>query len=264
MSSVHISPLPAKVSVWVGGSLLKIEAEPGLRLRPSPAVVSKRGPICGFSKGSRKRLMRTLAKVKREVLPAFATLTYPDRFPDEPGQWKRDLDAFVKRLHRKFPGVGLIWRTEMKARKTGERAGDIAPHFHLLIWGLPALSAEFRAWLSASWFEVCGELDPKHLGAGTEIEEVRTFKRLLSYVSKYVAKVDQSPALHVGRWWGVRYASKIPWAALQEFAIRNRKAYAMIRALRRFIGCRKHFSLRTLSGICDASQWSRAFGIGSG
>ena len=61
-----------------GASLLKV----------SCGIVSeapkggKRGKIKGFSFASRRRMMYTLARVRRDAeLPCFVTLTYPNKFP---------------------------------------------------------------------------------------------------------------------------------------------------------------------------------------
>jgi hypothetical protein len=71
-------------------------------------------------------------------MPHFVTLTYPDEFPiGNYRQWKRDLFALLDRLERKHPQAAAFWRIEKKRRLTGINAGKIAPHFHLLVWGLP-------------------------------------------------------------------------------------------------------------------------------
>jgi hypothetical protein len=64
-------------------------------------------------------------------------LTYPDGFPGDPRRWKADLKAWFKRLHRRFPDAAGFWKLELEPRKRGIHAGEIAPHFHLLLWGLP-------------------------------------------------------------------------------------------------------------------------------
>jgi hypothetical protein len=61
-----------------------------------------------------------LAKVRLdELLPLFGTTTHPDIFPDEAEKFKRDLQTVIERLKRRFPRVGLLWRLELKRRKSG-------------------------------------------------------------------------------------------------------------------------------------------------
>lgn len=67
----------------------------------------------------------------------FVTLTYPDNFPGDPNAWKLHLKAWLKRLKREHPKAAGFWKLELKARQSGESAGQIAPHFHLLLWGIP-------------------------------------------------------------------------------------------------------------------------------
>ena len=88
-----------------------------------------RGKVVIFSKKSRARLLKMLGKLRRDEKPLFVTLTYPDQFPDDPLKIRRDLDCFGKRFRRKWPGGSFIWRLEYKTRKSGERQGEIAPHF---------------------------------------------------------------------------------------------------------------------------------------
>lgn len=163
--------------------------------------VSKRGAITRFSSASRLRLQKLLASFHRERFAGalFLTLTYPDDFPDM-RRVKRDLDVFLKRLRRKFPAVGGIWRLELVDRKTGNNAGKYAPHLHLLVFGVEFISFE---WLAETWFQVVGSGDMKHLGAGTSVERIRSYRHACFYVSKYLAKVgDEVLFDDIGRFWG--------------------------------------------------------------
>lgn len=131
-----------QVEWWEGASLVKVikqgrdEIKPEQEDKPSN---SKRGRITGFSRTSRRRMMLFLAKVRlpEDNLPLFGTTTYPDIFPEEAAKFKRDLQAFLHRLKRRFPHGGILWRLEFKRRKSGENVGKIAPHFHWLLWNVP-------------------------------------------------------------------------------------------------------------------------------
>ncbi len=127
---------------WEGASLVKVikqgrgEVVPEQGEKPDK---SKRGRINSFSRQSRRRMMLFLAKVRltEDNLPLFGTTTYPDIFPEETAKFKRDLQAFLHRLKRRFPDGGILWRLEFKRRKSGENVGKIAPHFHWLLWNVP-------------------------------------------------------------------------------------------------------------------------------
>jgi hypothetical protein len=153
----------------------------------------KRGKINGFSYSSRRRLMMTIARVRRDAaLPMFVTLTYPDNFPD-PAESKVHLDIFIKRFRRAFPAGGLVWKLEPQQRG--------APHFHCLVWGVDLLS--LMAFVPVAWFEIAGGGDPKHIawhrgfcGHGNKhcVQQVQTFKGVWYYASKYLGKTLTCPA----------------------------------------------------------------------
>ncbi len=128
--------------VWEGGALVELIG-PGLKGQTSGGG-GKRGKVGAFTPASRMRLMRKMARVRCDVLPQFITLTYADEFPTDPAVWKRDLDTLLKRTRRSFPKAAGFWKLEMKERQSGKNAGQLAPHFHILLWGVPL------AWEDAS------------------------------------------------------------------------------------------------------------------
>ncbi len=130
------------VEWWAGASLVKVIKQGRPEIKPEREDKpdrSKRGRIAIFSKASRRRMMLFLAKVRlvEDKLPLFGTTTYPDIFPEETAKFKRDLQAFLHRLKRRFPEGGVLWRLEFKRRKSGENVGKLAPHFHWLLWNVP-------------------------------------------------------------------------------------------------------------------------------
>ena len=147
-------------------------------------------------------MLDLLNQVEQVVLSSglFVTLTYPDLFPESPLRWKRDLDTFLKRARRRYPGSVWIWRMEWKERLSGENVGKVAPHFHCLALGIPRLSLE---WLSEAWFETVDSGDRRHLAAGTSAQRIRNRRGILYYASKYMSKEAASPAFWTGRVWGV-------------------------------------------------------------
>jgi hypothetical protein len=138
-----------------------------------------RGPICGFSRASRRRLLDLVNQVDRRCITSmlFVTLTYPSEFPESWQVWKAHLKAMIMRLRRRYPGIKLLWRLEFQQRG--------APHFHILVLNVERIDI---SWLSAAWFEVVGSGDAKHLLAGTQVARVRSWRGVLFYVGKYLAK----------------------------------------------------------------------------
>lgn len=166
-----------------------------------------RGIVTKFSSASRKRLLDTLAKVDQTQItsrPIFVTLTYPGEYSPEPGVWKRDLDTWFKRFRRAYPKASAVWRLEFQARG--------APHFHLLVFNVKWID---KGWLSGSWYAVVGSGDKRHAKAGTRVEHVRSWRGVMWYASKYMAKKTQSEAMApVGRLWGVHNKAALPMAVV--------------------------------------------------
>lgn len=125
----------------------------------------------------------------------FATVTYPSVYPTDPEIYHRDLDTFLKRLDRAYPGSCGWWRLEFQKRG--------APHFHLLIFGTQENVKNLRAWIKVAWYEVVGSNDPKHLAAGTQCDLIANRRHAMRYASKYAAKIDdKTKSGPIGRTWG--------------------------------------------------------------
>ncbi len=204
-----------------------------------------RGEVMEFSRASRRRMLDLLNSINREQVPSplFITLTYPDEFEGSGEVWKAHLKAFDKRLVRRWGDAAVIWRLELMDRKTGKNAGKIAPHFHLLVF-LEVEPSEMYSWLSRAWYEVVGSGDDRHLLAGTRVERMHSWRGVLSYASKYMAKPEQlvggvdSP----GRFWGVRRRNLLP-VEIVKVNIRPEDAVRIRRHMARYAGISlKHYA----------------------
>lgn len=227
------------VSVWVDGSLIQTRA-PKAFVRGRKGVY-KRGRICGFTGGSRRRLMRNIAKLRSDARPLFITLTYPGEFSPSPGQWKRDLRKLEWRFRRKFPLAAVIWRLEPQKR--------LAPHYHLLVYGVTS-SDEVIRWFHRAWYECVASGDERHLVYGVDIQSIRSSRGVRSYVSKYIAKRTVAPAIDeddsdyvdwsfVGRWWGMWCGDKLPWSEVITAAgLLVSQSAMLLRTMRRFLKSR--------------------------
>lgn len=193
-------------------------------------VAALRGKVREFSRKSRKRLLDLTSTLRRDDLPILVTLTYPGEFSGDSKVWKRDLDAFAKRLERSDWGPSyFVWKLEPQKRG--------APHFHLLLWGIKA-SPSFREWLSQTWFEVVGSGDPRHLRAGTNAEWVRSHRGVMRYASKYLGKVIPGREVEgwdrPGRFWGERFKANRPRGRLLYVQLSQAAGYNLVRFIRRF------------------------------
>jgi hypothetical protein len=198
--------------------------------------------------------MFTIGAIRQDAdLPAFVTLTYPDKFP-EPGQSKRHLKMFFQRMRRSF-AHGSIWKLEPQERG--------APHYHLLTWGCDL--EELRSFVPGAWFDIAGGGDNLHLlwhmgklGNGNChcVQPVRTWRGVWSYASKYLGKTFEVSGWGekwTGRFWGVVNRDNVPFGDLVIEEVARKKAVEVIRYQRRFSG-QKH-NKRSMSIFCDADQW---------
>ena len=95
-----------------------------------------RDRVRGFSRTSRRNLLRHLASINRSAFRAFkgrmifVTLTYPKDYPEDPELCKRHLKALRKRLQREYGSFAAFWRLGIQRRG--------AWHFHLLLFVGPS------------------------------------------------------------------------------------------------------------------------------
>lgn len=202
-----------RVELTAQGRLLKVKCYNGDAEWIPPG---KRGNVETFSEQSRMRMLRKLARLSPSARDGFrhrcSFLTLTTRGIYHPRQIKEWMRAFLKRMARKWSSVSAVWRLEYQKRG--------APHLHLVIYNVPYIPKDG---IQAAWGEIVGEDRPF-----TRIESIRSYKHLMSYVSKYAAKVqeggfntaayqaanpesayaDESP----GRVWGMFNRKNLPWA----------------------------------------------------
>jgi hypothetical protein len=200
-----------------------------------------RAKVRGFSRASRRNLLRRLASINRRAFKAirgriiFVTLTYPNQYPQDPELCKRHLKALRKRLQREFGTFAAFWRLGIQRRG--------AWHFHLLLFVGPSIGplSELRRFISSSWYEVTGKVSEGHLRAGTRVEAVKKWKQATSYMERYMAKPEEFPeGLQTGRIWGIWNEELLPvrWETAEvslRDAFRIRRVYRKL-ARRKGIG----------------------------
>jgi hypothetical protein len=212
----------AYVSSSVGGSVSTLSFEDtrtSNRLSPSKHRGGGiRARVRGFSRESRRNLLRHLASINRRAFRAFKgrlismTLTYPHEYPEDPEVCKTHLKALRRRLQRKFGDFAGFWRLGIQRRG--------AWHFHLLLFVGPSIGpiGELRRFISSAWYEVSGKVSEGHLRTGTRVETVKRWREATSYVERYMAKPEAFPeGLQTGRIWGVWNKELLPvrWETAQ-------------------------------------------------
>src|SRR5919107_3459726 len=243
-----LNPVHACVSFAVGGSISQVSLGDSTTSRVvTTHGVSARAKIRGFSRKSRRNLLRRIASINRTAFRAYrgrimsATLTYPSEYPKDPMLCKRHLEALRKRLTRRFGPFSGFWRMGIQERG--------AWHFHLLLFVPPSFGSlkELRNFIAYSWYEVCGEVSEGHLQAGTHVQEIRSWSRATSYMEKYVAKPEQFPeGVETGRVWGVWSEEMLPvrWEITK---VTLKDAYKIRRIYRRLAKMRGRGHLHRLT-----------------
>jgi hypothetical protein len=206
-----------------------------------------RDKVRGFSKTSRRNLLRRLASINRRAFRAFkgriifVTLTYPKQYPQDPELCKNHLIALRKRLQREFEPFTAFWRLGIQKRG--------AFHFHLLLFVGPSMGpvSELRRFISSSWYEVTGKVSEGHLLAGTRVEVARKWKEATSYVERYMAKPEEFPeGLETGRIWGVWNKEFLP-VRWETVVVSLRDAYKIRRIYRKLARKKGSGSLRNIT-----------------
>lgn len=173
-----------KAIITQQGTLFKVKTQNSGELS-KPRSHGKRGKVTAFSNASRKRLLELFATIDAKKY-LFLTLTYGERFPDT-RRAKAHLKAFIMRLQRRYETLSGVWRVEYQERG--------APHFHLILMNVPFIDKKLIVDL---WEAVIGHeyQNNTHNDSGdrnrtfTRIEAIRKHKKVMAYISKYVAKKE--------------------------------------------------------------------------
>ncbi|MDC7241168.1 MAG: hypothetical protein PQJ50_12505 [Spirochaetales bacterium] len=213
-----------------------------------------RGNVTDYSWKSRKRFYERLLCIDWNEIPeaniCFATLTYPDQYPKDGIEIKRELDVLSKRMMRfgktHYGDLSFVWKLEFQKRG--------APHYHfIIVTERPIILHDFRSWLSEAWADIVKKwmesenIEPeliesehqKHLKAGTEADPVKKNKvGMISYLALYVGGKTKKKAKeyqhhlpeeysNVGRWWGI-YGKSLKKKTTKITSLTEQEYYSMI------------------------------------
>jgi len=209
--------------IEIQGNYLKVHGLPA----PTPQHTSKRGKITSFSKKSRKRLLDIIARLSDTTQALFVTLTYGQSWPSDALAYTH-LKAFVRRVNRRFPRAGVVWRKEYQKRG--------APHFHLIIFNVNFIdkNAIADAWAQIIGAEYCDNSNGSPRPPFTRVEKLQNKKKAMLYCAKYVAKVapldgfNNQPYQDSGRKWGIFNRESINMSALVILPIKTLAAFDLL------------------------------------
>jgi len=178
-------------------------------------IKHERGAIGPWSQQSRMKMLRFLNRIDyARIGPSlFLTLTYPDRAMKIPyKQRTMQRSVFMRHIETHLgQRVPSIWRVEWEERKSGQYTGNLAPHFHLMLFGVQWLPWQrVRNWWRRSIQAGKGPLV-------TEVKRIYNEDGACRYLSKYVSKYRSldissylNSGLEFGRHWGVTRRELIP------------------------------------------------------
>lgn len=167
-----------------------------------PPLPGEKQPMTEFTKKSRAKLAFVASNTAVRFY-SMMTLTYPDKWPNDGKEVKKNLRAMLSRLRRLDSDINYLWFLEFQKRG--------APHIHLLL--TTKSTKERKRWLSQAWHDIVNDEEhEKHLAAGTNWTQMRKVDGGRRYAVKYAGKMRQKevPALYqnVGRFWGHSKAVK--------------------------------------------------------
>lgn len=234
------------------GSLLSMRVT-GFKPRQSNGG-SKRGIIRTFSRNSRLRLMRFMARLKvRKIRATFLTLTFKEMVSSE--QAKVVFKRFAMRLRRLFPKASSVWRMEYQPKRG-------AIHYHLLVFNLPFWEQKE---VQKTW-EAC-TLEQRSI---VDIRLVHGARSIMAYVSKYIAKVDNEPTSlddgsyqheeektrSAGRFWGYINKELLPLGEVVAGVLTDRQT---IKSLSSFVWSLlksdNPYNSLSFHLFCDNARW---------
>lgn len=144
----------------------------------------------------------------------FITLTYPDECIGRTAEQRTmDRHRFLRDMENHLgKEIGVVWRVEWQARKSGKMKGTMVPHVHLIAFGCGFIHWKVIRKLWRAVLAVDGPL-------ATDVQRIKGGRDVGKYVTKYCAKLPDKPSLDnasylntTGRHWGVHRKYLIPWS----------------------------------------------------
>lgn len=134
----------------------------------------------------------------------------------------------------------------------------------MLVWGVDQVS--LFGWVVRNWYDIAGNGDENHFkfhlgvlkGSQKCVTEVRSFRGVWSYASKYIGKtfeVAEWGKQWTGRFWGVGGRENIPLGEKRTIEITQLQAVQFMRYQRRFMNTRTKRNLNSLKTFCNADFW---------
>lgn len=178
-------------------------------------------------------MLQSLAKTDQVAFAhggLFVTLTYPREWPPSTRACKAHLEAFRKRVERRWPDAWFYWKLEFQQRG--------AEHFHLLLFGVGTVNPE---WFHSAWHDIVRLGNHWHEEYGADVRRMYSWKQAGAYCAKYAAKVETNATTPTpGRFWGIGTRRNRIETVL-EAQISEPEFYLIRRAFKRYIRAPKGY-----------------------
>ncbi len=217
LGTAHISPgyPETELVAYVDGCSVDLVVHGG----SVPQGGGKRDVVSGFSRQSRTRLIRFMGSINQTQYKskqiAFISLTYHEKWPDDPDGWKKHLQAWEKRMDREYGDLPGVWKLEFQKRG--------APHFHLILFlpldlvHNPSDVSRLKRFVARTWNEIAGYGSTEHIAYGSDVRFKGSWRGVMSYTAKYMSKeqlvavtTEDGRVMRTGRCWGYWHKTLLP------------------------------------------------------
>lgn len=236
----------ATVKIATEGSLVSVGRARG---RQRPLVGGgRRGPVASFSRASGRRVREAVGLMDRSLPALFVTMKWPTSPKSTYSAYKTSRSRFAERMRRRWRGQEwfLIGRLEFHR--------SLAPHVHLLVWGIDL--EEFTNWACAVWPDITGAETFDERRSAVWVEQANDPMAAGIYLSKPDPFQPEDAASEWGRRWWTWGESDPFLSTVEESSIPDEVAVRMLRYMQKASQSRRrHSSSWTLLG--DPAAWSR-------
>jgi len=218
----------------------------------SPPPKRKRNDINSFSRKSRLRVLRKFNQLSTRVLsePIFITLT-TRHGSCSPEEFRSTFQSkFLTGLRKIIPDAVYAWRLEPHA--------DGYPHIHMFTWSwrqeATLKSRYYKDQLRDLWSQCMDDYSPAFRRHGCKIIPIRSHRKAMSYVSKYVAKEqdEANDSLH-GRRWAV--STNFPASPITEIHLSRDRAKQLKKIAKRLLRSKGGDNIERAEMLDEFRNW---------
>ena len=234
----------------------------------------KKAEIKEFTRKSRKNFLRRTSDINWKKIPRdrqyLITLTYEieayKQYENDGRAVKNQLDVFFRELGDFMKCYKVAWSAVwvLEFQKNTRN-----PHFHIVLIVEKNVGSKgrtlwaIRQWIKPAWARIIGGSE-KSERVGTDVQSVK--RSVIGYFAKYCGKKGIQKKVPdgyegVGRFWGIRGRSALPWLEVVRVFIEYEEGVRVKRILKRVLRKRGWKDKRSRG---DPRSGLLCFGVGVG